>query len=164
MSEICMIVACDENNAIGHNNKMPWHLPADLKYFKKQTTGHSVIMGRRTMESLGKALPNRRNIVISRNTDLKFENAEMAGSLENALRVCANEERVFIIGGGQIFTEGLALADKIYLTRIHHAFDADTYFPELSPTDWMPTKTVANEPDEKNNYSYSFILYERVGK
>lgn len=143
---------------------MPWHLPADLKYFKKQTTGHSVIMGRRTMESLGKALPNRRNIVISRNTDLKFENTEMAGSLENALRVCANEERVFIIGGGQIFTEALALADKIYLTRIHHAFEADTYFPALSSTDWTPTKTEANEPDEKNNYSYSFILYERVGK
>lgn len=162
MSEICIIVACGENNAIGKDNKMPWHLPADLKYFKKQTTGCSVIMGRLTMESIGKALPNRRNIVISRQSGFKYEGAETANSLTNALALCETEEKVFIIGGGQIFKQSLELADSVYLTRIHEEFEADAYFPHLNINQWRETASESFSRDEKNPYAYSFKVFERI--
>ncbi|WP_026897981.1 dihydrofolate reductase [Daejeonella oryzae] len=156
---LSIIVAADENNGIGKNNQLPWHLPADLKHFKNLTTGHPIIMGRKTFDSIGKPLPNRRNIVITRQSDLKIEGAELVNSLEEALQLCPAGEQVFIIGGSQIFNQSLALATKLYFTRIHEVFDADTFFPEIDPNIWKEEDKTEHQKDEKNAYAYSFISY-----
>lgn len=159
---ISLIVAIDENNGIGKNNQLPWHLPADLKHFKNLTTGHPIIMGRKTFESIGKALPNRRNIVISRQDGYTAEGAEVVGSLQDAFQLCPAEEEIFILGGAQIFEHSLALADILYLTVIHHHFQADTFFPEIDKKMWKEVESITNLPDEKNKYQYTFIKYKRV--
>lgn len=156
-----LIVAVDERNGIGKNNQLPWHLPADLKHFKTLTTGHPIIMGRKTFDSIGKVLPNRRNIIISRQNELKITAADVCNSLEQALVLCKNEEDVFVIGGAQIFDEALPLADVLYLTLIHHNFDADTFFPKIDKDEWKEAESVRYEPDEKNAYPYTFIKYRR---
>lgn len=156
-----LIVAIDENNGIGKNNQLPWHLPADLKHFKTLTTGHPIIMGRKTFDSIGKPLPNRQNIIISRQTDLKIEGAEVVHSLEGAIELCKNKEEVFIIGGSQVFKQALPLAHKLYLTIIYHLFNADTYFPEIDTDRWVEEERVAHEPDEINIYRFTFITYRK---
>lgn len=164
MTKISIIVAVDENNAIGINGGMLCHLPNDLKYFKKTTEGHSIIMGRRTFESLPKgALPNRRNIVITSDKTLRFENCEMASSLEEAIQLCKDEAEVFIIGGGVVYRESLPLADRLYVTRIHHEFaEADTFFPEIEPTSWKVVSDKEQPADEKNKYPHTFIVFEKI--
>ncbi|WP_276346514.1 dihydrofolate reductase [Daejeonella sp. JGW-45] len=159
---ISLIVAVDENNGIGKDNQLPWHLPADLKHFKTLTTGHPILMGRKTFESIGKALPNRRNIVISRQEGYTAEGADAVSSLQEAFLLCEGEEEVFIIGGAQIFEHSLSLADVIYLTVIHHRFDADTFFPKIDKKAWKEVESSSHQPDEKNKYSYTFIKYSKA--
>jgi len=164
MSIISIIVAADEKNAIGINGNLLTYLPNDLKYFKSVTQGYPVIMGRKTFESLPKgALPNRRNIVITRNKSLQFDNCEMVSSLEEALELCKNEPQIFIIGGGTIYKEAINFADKLYLTRIHNKFKgADTYFPDVNPMIWSETSREDHQVDERHKYAYSFIVLEKI--
>lgn len=133
---ISIIVAISLNNAIGRNNQLLWHIPEDLKYFKKVTSGHTIIMGRKTWESIGRPLPNRRNIVVSR-THKTIEGAEVYSSLEDALKTASTEGEVFIIGGGQIYKQALPMANKLYLTIMNQTIeDADTFFPEIDFSQW----------------------------
>jgi dihydrofolate reductase len=157
---VSIIVAIARNHAIGKNNQLLWHLPNDLKHFKDVTTGHTVIMGRKTFDSVGKPLPKRRNIVINRQA-ISIEGCEVVNTIESALALCANEEEVFIVGGAEIYKQSLSLTDRIYLTIIDHDFDGDTFFPELNNEEWKETERENFEPDEKNKYSYSFITLER---
>jgi len=157
---VSIIVAIGRNHAIGKNNKLLWHLPKDLKHFKDVTTGHTVIMGRKTFDSVGKPLPNRRNIIVTRQA-ISIEGCEVVSSIDAALALCANEEEVFIVGGAEIYKLSIPLTDRIYLTVIDHDFDGDTFFPELNDEDWKETERENFEPDEKNKYTYSFITLER---
>jgi dihydrofolate reductase len=160
---ISIIAALGKNNEIGKDNELLCRLPADLKRFKTITSGHTVIMGRKTFESLPNGpLPNRRNIIISRNAQLSIEGAEVYSSLDYVLLKSINETEVFIIGGAQIYAQALPIADKLYITRIHAAFpEADAFFP---PIDWSIWKETGREPfpaDEKNPYSFTFFEYEK---
>jgi dihydrofolate reductase len=157
---IQVVVIVDENNGIGKNNQLLCHMPADLKHFKKLTVGHPVIMGRKTFDSMGKPLPNRRNIVIT-TQDLQIEGCEVVHSIDKALEICQGQELVSIIGGATIFEQSLHLVNTIHLTSMHHAFDADTFFPAINPDVWQITQKEDHEADEKNPYPYSFITYER---
>lgn len=157
---ISLIVAVSSNNVIGKNNQLIWHLPADMKHFKLLTTGHAVFMGRKTYDSIGKPLPNRRNIVISR-TVKKIEGCEVVASVEAGFKLCAGQEKVYIIGGAEIYREALPLASQIELTRVHQDFDGDTFFPEINPKQWQEIKWEDFGPDEKNAYAYSFITLNR---
>lgn len=159
-----IIVATDEENAIGKDNNLLCHLPNDLKYFKKITDGHPVIMGRKTFESLPKgALPNRRNIVITRNKELHFDRCEMCSSVEEAVALCKDEPEIFFIGGSSVYKEVIDVADKLYLTRIHHRFgDADTFFPRIDRELWVEVSREDNPMDEKHKYAYSFITFEKI--
>lgn len=161
---ISVIVAVDENNAIGKDNKLLCHLPNDLKYFKSVTRGHTVIMGRNTYLSLPNgALPDRRNIVLSRNPDFKVKDAEVVRSLHEAVELCKDNDEVFVIGGGMLYNEAIHIAGRLYITFIHHSFvDTDTFFPKIDNSVWKEVMTKENEPDEKNKYSHSFIVYERI--
>lgn len=158
---ISFIVAMDQNRAIGRNNKLPWHLPADLKYFKRVTMGHPILMGRKTYESIGKPLPGRDNIVITRNPEYKAEGCTVVHSPEEAARLFDGKE-VFVIGGAEIFKQFYSFADKLYVTIIHHDFEADTFFQAIDGSEW---KAVSREPgikDEKNPFDYEFVVYEKV--
>jgi dihydrofolate reductase len=158
---ISAVVVVDQNWGIGKNNQLLVHFPADLKRFKQITTGHSIIMGRKTYESMGRALPNRRNIVISRQADLTLSGAEITHSVQDALELCRDEEEVFIIGGAEIFKQALPILDRIYLTKIHKSFEADTFFPEVTSQDWKEIEKEDFEPDEKTPFSYSFLTYQK---
>ena len=160
---ISIIVAIAQNNAIGFENKLLYWLPNDLKRFKALTTGHTIIMGRRTFESLPKgALPNRRNIVLSRQ-DIEFPGAQRYASLKAALSQCKDEEEVFIIGGASVYQEALPLADKLYITHIEDTpSEADAFFPEITPALWKETSRETHSTDEKHLYPYSFVDYQRV--
>src|SRR3989344_8013313 len=152
---ISIIVAMDEKRGIGKHNNLMWKIPGELKRFKEITMGHPIIMGRKTYDSIGRILPGRTNIIITRDKDYKVEGAVIAHSLEEALRVAQGKpgkEEVFVIGGGQIFTEALPLTDKIYLTLVKGDFDADTFFPEYSEF-----KKVKEEKGTAGDYKYSFI-------
>jgi dihydrofolate reductase len=158
---ISLVVAVSSNQVIGKNNQLIWHLPVDLKHFKQITTGHTVFMGRKTYDSIGKPLPNRRNVVISRSVT-EIEGCEVASSLEDALQLSSEEKEVFIIGGAEIYRQALPLADCIYLTRIHQDFDGDTFFPEIDIQIWQETEREDFLPDDKNKFSYSFITLNRL--
>ena len=160
---ISIVVAIGRNNEIGENGNLLCHLPADLKHFKEITSGHTVIMGRKTFQSLPKGpLPNRRNIVISRNVHLKIENAEVYPSLDHAFIRLVDEREMFIIGGAQIYEQALPIADKIYLTKIHATFpEADVFFPKIDLSIWRETNRETFPADEKNPYVFSFVEYER---
>ena len=158
---ISAVVVVDANNGNGKENKLLVHFPADLKRFKSITTGHSIVMGRKTFDSMGRALPNRRNILISRQSNLTAEGAEIASSLQEALDFCRDEKEVFIIGGAEIFRQAFDIIDRIYLTRIHKSFDADTFFPEINDMDWQESERSDFKPDEKTPFSYSFVTYQK---
>ena len=161
MNKLSIIVATDEENGIGKNNQLLWHLPKDLAFFKKTTSGHAIIMGRKTFDSMGKALPNRRNIVISRKKDLEIIGAEVYHDLKDAQLACASEKEVFIIGGGEIYKQALHLVHRLYLTKVHHTFEADTFFPMLEAKDWEVIIREDHQKDEKHAYDYSFIIMEK---
>ena len=158
---VTIVVAIADNYAIGKNNQLLWHMPADLKHFKQITTGHTVIMGRKTYDSVGKPLRNRRNIIITRQ-DITIEGCEVVKSIDDALALSANEEEVFIVGGAEIYKIAMDKTDRIYLTIIHHSFDADTFFPEIDCMKWKETAREDHQPDEKNKFPYSFITLDRV--
>ena len=147
-----------KNRVIGDSNTLIWHLPEDLKRFRQLTTGNTIVMGRKTYESIGKPLPNRRSIIITRDPDYKVEGCEVVNSLEEALLLSNND--CFIIGGGEIYNQSIKLADKIYLTMVHKEFEGDTTFPELDK-EWVKMSRKDFEADEKNEYNYSFIEYDR---
>jgi len=159
---ISLIVAVGHHNVIGKNNQLPWHLPADLKHFRNMTSGHAIIMGRKTYESIGKALPNRTNIVVTKQKDFHAQDCAIASSLQDAILQAKAHKEIFIIGGAQIFEESLHLAERIYFTQIHHDFEGDTFFPQLDKTTWKEISRQDNSPDEKNLYAYSFMTYERI--
>ncbi|MCC8146073.1 MAG: dihydrofolate reductase [Bacteroidales bacterium] len=160
---LSLIVAVGKNNEIGKNNRMLAHMPADLKHFKEVTSGHTVIMGRKTFESLPKGpLPNRKNIVISRNKDLEIDGALVYSSLDYALIKVMDEEEVFIIGGAEIYKQVLPDADKLYLTKIHTEFpEADTFFPEINYREWRIVSQESFPADDKNPFAYTFLEMER---
>ena len=154
-----IVVAVDEAGGIGKNNQLLWHLPADLKHFKSITTGHPVIMGRKTFESIGRPLPKRRNVVISRQQGLQIEGVEVVNGLESAYALLAHEDLAFIIGGAQIYRESIQDVEKIHLTKVHHRFEADAFFPEMEPEVWQEMDRETHQADEKNAFSYSFLTY-----
>lgn len=156
-----IVVATDLNNAIGFNNELLWHMPADLKFFKKTTTGHTVIMGRKTFESVGKPLPNRRNIIITRKQDYMVDGAEVTHSVDEALALCNAEDETFIIGGAEIYGQSIEYCDRIYLTLIYGEFEADTFFLPLSNDLWQLTSESHHKADDKNPFDYNFMIYER---
>lgn len=158
---LTIVVAISENRAIGKDNKLLWHLPKDLKHFKDITTGHTVIMGRKTYDSVGRPLPNRRNIIITRQ-DITINGCEVVNSLEAAIALCEDEEEVFIVGGAEIYRQAIKLTDRIYLTVVHQRFEADSFFPQIDTKDWKEVYREDHHPDEKNLLPYSFITYERV--
>ncbi|NND63901.1 MAG: dihydrofolate reductase [Flavobacteriaceae bacterium] len=158
---ITMIAAAGENNELGKDNDLVWHLPDDFKRFKKLTTGHYIIMGRKTFESFPKPLPNRTHIVITRNPEYQKEGIIVTTSLEEALEKTKNEDEVFIIGGGEIYSLGLAYAHKIELTRVHGAFEVDTYFPDINKEEWELTQSVYHPRDERHQYAFTYETWLR---
>lgn len=161
---LTIICAIARNKAIGYQNRLLYHLRADLQRFKQLTTGHTLIMGRRTFESLPKgALPNRRNIVLSRQTGLNFPGTEVYPSLQAALAACSQEEEVFVIGGHSVYREALPLATRLCLTEIDDTPEhADTYFPEIDPTQWQLISAIPHPADEQNERPYTFADYQRI--
>lgn len=156
---ISMIVAMDENNGIGYLNQLLCHLPADLAYFKRMTLGKPVIMGRHTYESIGKPLPGRKNIVISRQTELRIEGVCVVNSLDKALEFASAEFDVMVIGGAEIYRQALKKADCLFITRIHHLFEADTHFPELDKSRWVLKEASYRKRDDENPYDITFEVY-----
>ena len=158
---LSLVVAASRNNVIGKDNALPWSLPADLKHFREITTGHAVVMGRKTFESIGRPLPNRRNIVITRQADYAPEGVEIVRSFTAALHAVPSDEEVFVIGGGEIFKIALPLADRVYLTRVEADVAGDVFFPELDPKEWREASHTEGVVDEKNPYPHTFILLEK---
>ncbi|MCK0472739.1 dihydrofolate reductase [Halalkalibacter sp. APA_J-10(15)] len=159
---ISFIFAMDQNRAIGYQNDLPWHLPNDLAFFKRVTTGHTIVMGRKTYESIGRPLPKRRNIIITRNDSFVAEGCEVVHTKEELQRLTSQENEVFIIGGTEIFNLFWDVVDRLYVTFIDDVFKADTYFPNINPQEWHLKSTEKGKVDEKNKYSHEFRLYERI--
>lgn len=158
---IVMIAAVAENNALGKNNELIWHLPNDFKRFKAITTGHHIIMGRKTFESFPKPLPNRTHVVISRQKNYAPEGCIVVDDIEKAIAVCPKNETIYIIGGGEIYKQAIIFADQLDITRVHHQFEADVYFPEINPDIWKLTSETFHPKDEKHLYDYSFQTFIR---
>ena len=160
-SKISIIVAVAANGVIGTGGTMPWHITEDFAHFKAVTLGHSVIMGRKTYDSIGRPLPRRRNIVITRNADLTIEGCEMAPSLEAALAMCGGEEEVFVIGGGEIYRQAMPLAHKLYITHVGVEVEGDTRFPAIDPEVWREVSREDFECGREFSSPFSFVDYER---
>ncbi|MDG2194918.1 MAG: dihydrofolate reductase [Polaribacter sp.] len=160
---ITLIAAIATNNALGKDNDLIWHLPADLKRFKKVTSGHHILMGRNTFESIGKPLPNRTAVIITRNKDYVFEGCLVVNSIEKAIEVAKEDTEVFIIGGAQVYQQAMALdlVDQLDITLVHKAFDADVFFPEIDLKVWEETAREDCKSDENNKYDYSFLTYKK---
>ena len=160
---LSLLVAADENNVIGKDNALPWHLPNDLRYFKNLTWAMPILMGRKTFESIGKALPGRKSIVITRNPEWKWDGVTVVHSIDAALSAAKDEDvkEIFVIGGAEIFTAAFPVAQRIYLTRIHHSFEGDVFFPELPAEQWTLVRETHGKADEKNAFAHSFQVWER---
>ncbi|GAB3838413.1 dihydrofolate reductase [Hymenobacter jeollabukensis] len=157
-----IVVARADNGVIGRDNQLPWHLPADLRHFKQLTSGHPVVMGRRTFESIGRPLPNRRNIVVTRQVDWRAEGVETAHSVLAALEAArASDAEVFVIGGAEIYREALPAVDTVYLTEVHHAPAGDAVLPDFPAETWREESRERHEPDEKHAYAFSFVTLRR---
>lgn len=168
---ISIIVAASENNVIGNNNAIPWHLPDDLKYFREKTKGHPVIMGRKNYESiidvLGHPLPDRRNIIVTRDRDYSAPECDIASSLDEAIMFAAqgdDTEEIFIIGGGEIYKQALEMCNYVYLTRVHADIEGDVFFPELPEGEWEETDRLEHPTDEKHKYAFTFLTYKRTSR
>ena len=159
---ISIIAAMDRNRVIGRNNQMPWHLPADFKYFKSITMGKPIIMGRKTYDSMGHPLPGRRNIILSHNINLQIPHCEVLHSLEEALKLLENENEVFIIGGENLFMQALPITQRLYFTLIHNNFVGDTYFPDWQENNWQEITCARHEADQYNAWDYDFIVLEKL--
>jgi dihydrofolate reductase len=159
---ISFIVAMDTKSAIGKNNELPWHLPADLSFFKKVTMGNPIVMGRKTFESIGKALPGRENVVVTRDRHYKAEDCTIIHSVDKISEIERNSnEEVFVIGGAEIFKETFPFADRLYITMIEEEFDGDTFFPPFNPDEWELKSRKKGPKDDKNPYDYYFLTYDR---
>jgi dihydrofolate reductase len=158
---IIMIAAVAENNALGKNNDLLWHLPNDFKRFKEITSGHYIIMGRKTFESFPKPLPNRTHIIISRQKDYLKEGCIVVENLEKAIAICPKDDNIFVIGGGEIYSQSMGLADQLDITRVHHSFEADVYFPKIDLNIWELTSEIFNPKDEKHLFDYTFQTFTR---
>ncbi len=159
---ISIIAALAENRVIGVNNTLPWRLPNDLKHFRRLTTGHAIVMGRKNYESIGKPLPERTNIIVTRNRDYRASGCLIAHSLDDALALAKGDPEIFVIGGAEIYREALPLADRLYLTQVHSAVEGDTFFPEINDNAWKETAREQHAADEKHAYAYSFVVLERL--
>jgi dihydrofolate reductase len=157
---ISFVVAMDEKLAIGKDNDLPWYLPNDLKHFKKTTMGKPIVMGRKTYESIGKPLPGRENIVVTRDQSYVAEGTTIVHSVDEVLKM--NAEEICVIGGSEIFKQFLPVADRLYITEIHHTFVADTFFPELNDDEWNEVSRTTGIVDEKNKYPHDFVVYEKI--
>ncbi|MGZ4035537.1 MAG: dihydrofolate reductase [Bacteroidia bacterium] len=163
---ISIIVAVANNNVIGKDNTLVWHLPADMKFFKEKTTGHCIITGRKNYESIPekfRPLPNRTNIVITRQENYSAPGAVIVSSVEDAIEKAkqTGDDEIFIIGGAEIFKQSLHLANKIYFTKIYHSFEGDVFFPEINPSEWKETNRIKGLKDEKNIYEHDYITFEK---
>ena len=160
--KLSIIVAVSDNGVIGYQNDLPWRLSSDLKRFKSITMGHSILMGRKTFESLPKLLPGRKTVILTRQLNYKFEGATVVDSLEAAIDVCSDEPEAFVIGGAEIYHQALSLADRLYLTKVHAEIKGDTYFPPINWRQWKQLEVEQHETDERNQYPTTFSIYERI--
>lgn len=158
---VSLIAAVSDNGVIGRDGGLPWRLPADLRFFKLTTLGHTVIMGRKTWDEIGKPLPNRRNVVVTRNDARTFPGATRAPDLAAALALAAAEDEVFVIGGGELYRQALPLADRLYLTHVHAEIEGDTRFPEWDPPEWSVAWEERHEADERHPYAFTIRRYDR---
>ena len=158
---LSIIVAMDDNRLIGKDNALPWRLPADLAYFKKNTTGKTVLMGRKTFESIGRALPNRRNVVISRNSAFVAEGCEVVGSIDAALDLTKDDEEVMVMGGASFYEQMLPSVNRLYITQIEGTYEGDAYFPDFDRGAFVETYRQSHTPDEKNPHTYHFTVLDR---
>jgi dihydrofolate reductase len=156
---IILIAAVAENYALGKNNDLLWHLPNDFKRFKEITSGHYIIMGRKTFESFPKPLPNRTHVIITRQNDYIYEGCIVVQDLQSAIAICPKNENIFVIGGGEIYSQSIHLADQLDITRVHHSFDADVYFPTIDPEIWELSSESFHPKDEKHQYDYTFQTF-----
>jgi len=167
---LAIMVAMAANGVIGRDNGLPWHLPEDLRYFKRTTLGKPVIMGRKTFESIGRPLPGRPNIVISRRSDWSVEGVTVVGSLEVALRhaqalaAASGAQELMVIGGAQVYAAALALANRLYVTEVHSVVAGDTWFPPMNPLEWREITRQEHPSTADNPYPYAFVVYDRVGQ
>ena len=159
MACLSLIVAIGKNRVIGVNNSLPWHLPEDLKRFRAITTGHHIIMGRKTYDSLGRLLPGRTTVIVTRNQAYKVEGAIVVHSLKDAIAACGNDEEVFLIGGAELYKDGLKLANKLYVTEINAEYEGDAFFPEFDLSEWIAGDTEAYT--SSNGLGFSYITYQR---
>ena len=160
--QISIIVAFAHNNVIGKDNQLIWHLPADLKYFKNLTTNHHIVMGRKTFDSIGKPLPNRVSVVITRDKNyIGQEGVIVKHSVQEAIDFCKEQDEIFIIGGAEIYKQSIEHATKLYVTYIDEKFEGDAFFPSIDASQWKRVSSEKHEPDEKNKHHYSFDVYER---
>lgn len=158
---VTLVVAAAEGGVIGRDNRMPWHLPADLARFKQVTMGKPIVMGRRTFASIGRALPGRRNVVVTRDPTFRAEGVTVAHSLDEALAACGDAPEVMVIGGGEVYREALPLAHRIHFTRVETVLDGDTRFPDLAPGAWVEVARETRPADERNAYALTFLTLER---
>jgi dihydrofolate reductase len=161
-AKLSIIVAMAKNRVIGADNKIPWRLSGDLKMFKQITTGHHLIMGRKTWESIGRLLPGRTTVIVTRQKNYPAPGALVADSLDTAIAACGNNDEIFVIGGAQLYAAALPRADRIYLTLVDAEIAGDTRMPEFDPTQWRLQRSEAHTADEQNQYHYLFTIYERV--
>ncbi len=166
MKNISLIVAVSQNSVIGKDNKLAWHLPNDMKYFSNMTNGHPIIMGRKNWESIPikyRPLPNRKNIVITRNKNFKDNGAIIVNSIEEAIKVSrsSTDEEIFIIGGGEIYKLGLEFVDKLYMTEIYGNIEGNTYFPKWNKKDWIEISRISHPKDNNHNFSFDYIIYKK---
>jgi len=161
MTRVSLIVAMDDNRLIGSNNGLPWHLPADLAFFKRTTMGKPIIMGRKTFESIGKPLPGRRNIVVTRDQNFAAEGCEVANSIDAAIDLCQHDDEIMLIGGASLYQQSFERATDLYITRIHHCFDGDTWFPDFDESEWKIENREYFKADHSNPYACSFIKFVR---
>jgi len=159
---IIMIAAVAENNALGKNNELVWHLPNDFKRFKSLTTNHHIIMGRKTFESFPKPLPNRTHVIITRQKNYNPEGCIVVDSMEKAIEVCPKHEDIFIIGGGEIYNLGMDFADSIELTLVHENFEADTFFPEIDKNKWQLISEEYHPADERHKFDFSYQTFTKI--
>jgi dihydrofolate reductase len=158
---ISFVVAMDQERVIGKENQLPWHLPADLAYFKRVTTGHTIVMGRKTYESIGRPLPKRRNVVLTRDRQYEAEGCEVVHSIEEVLNIVKQDEECFVIGGTEVFMLFWDHVDRLYVTYIDETFEGDTFFPEIDENEWEVVSVEEGIVDEKNRYRHEFRTYER---
>lgn len=161
---IAIIVAMDEQRLIGRENELPWKLSADLQYFRRTTMGKPIIMGRSTHESIGRPLPGRQNIVLTKQQDYQADGCEVVNSIEAAMALCSDAEEMMVMGGASLYQQLLPLADTLYLTRVHASLTGDTWFPEWSEQDWQLISSEDHQADENNEFDYSFQCYQRIRK